>query len=322
MKRWVLVFCVFCSVTAAAQEKIMFWNLENFFDWKNDSTSVSDRDFSALGERRWTRKRFYAKCNAIAKGILWAANEQGGLPDVIGFAEVENAFVLRRLLQTTALRKLDYKIVHYDSPDPRGIDVAMLYRDSRLILRSSKPCHIYDEDSSVVATRDILLAQFTGPEGEELAVLVNHHPSKYGGAASEPRRKLAVLRLKTIADSLINLGVNRVVAVGDFNDTPDNPMYGDLAPTLINIGLPLYKHGHGTIKYDGKWELIDLCFVSSPIGSSQMSIIGIPFLLAPDTGGKKPLRTYSGPRYLGGVSDHCPIWLNLPNNSYICKPDN
>ena len=311
MKRWVLVFCVFCSVAAAAQERIMFWNLENFFDWKNDSTSVSDRDFSSFGDKRWTKKWFYAKCNAVAKGILWAANQQGGLPDVIGFAEVENAFVLRRLLQTTALRKLDYKIVHYDSPDPRGIDVAMLYRSSRMTLRSAKPCHIYNEDSSVVATRDILLAQFTGPEGEDLAVLVNHHPSKYGGAASEPRRRLAVHRLKAIADSLINLGVERVVAVGDFNDTPDNPMYNDLAPTLVNLGLPLYKQGQGSIKYDGKWELIDLIFVSPAIGSPEMEIISIPFLLAKDTAGKKPLRTYSGPRYLGGVSDHLPVWLEI-----------
>ena len=292
----------------------MFWNLENFFDWKNDSTSVSDREFSSFGERRWTKKRFYTKCNAIAKGILWAANQHGGLPDVIGFAEVENSFVLRRLLQTTALRKLDYRIVHYDSPDPRGIDVAMLYRSSRLILRSSKPCHIYNEDSSVVATRDILLAQFTGPEGEDLAVLVNHHPSKYGGAASEPRRKQAVLRLNTIADSLINLGVNRVVAIGDFNDTPENPIYYLLYPPLVNLALPLRQKGAGTIKYDGRWELIDLCFASSSIGSSQMSIIGIPFLLAPDTAGQKPLRTYSGPRYLGGVSDHCPIWISIENN--------
>ena len=292
----------------------MFWNLENFFDWKNDSTSVSDAEFSSFGARRWSKKRFYVKCNAIAKGILWAGSEQGGLPDVIGFAEVENAFVLRRLVQSTALRKLDYRIVHYESPDPRGIDVALLYRQSRLVLRSSKPCHIYNEDSSVVATRDILLAQFTGPGGEDFAVLVNHHPSKYGRTESEPRRRLAVLRLKAISDSLINLGVNRIVAVGDFNDTPDNPMYNLLAPSLINLGLPLYAQGQGTIKYDGKWELIDLFFVSPETGARQMQIISIPFLLAPDTTGQKPLRTYSGPRYKGGVSDHCPVWLSIENN--------
>ena len=192
----------------------MFWNLENFFDYRNDSTSVSDAEFSSFGGKRWNKKRFYAKCNAVAKGILWAGSKMGGLPDVVGFAEVENSFVLRRLIQSTALRKLDYRIIHYESPDPRGIDVAMLYRSSKLTLRSSKPCHIYAPDSSVVATRDILLAQFTGLDGEDFAVLVNHHPSKYGGAESEPRREMAVRRLKSLADSLLNLGVEKIVAAG------------------------------------------------------------------------------------------------------------
>ena len=315
MKRWVLVFCVFCSVAAAAQERIMFWNLENFFDYRNDSTSVSDTEFSSFGERRWSKKRFYTKCNAIAKGILWAAQEHGGLPDVIGFAEVENAFVLRRLIQSTALRKLDYRIIHYDSPDPRGIDVAMLYRSTRLTLRSSKQCHIYETDSSVVATRDILLAHFTGPDGEDFAAIVNHHPSKYGGAASEPRRRQAVLRLKAVTDSLLNLGVDKIIAIGDFNDTPDNPVYGLLEPSLVNLALPLHQKGRGTIKYDGKWELIDLCFSSPATNTPEMVILEIPFLLTSDAaGGKKPLRTYSGPRYKAGVSDHCPIWLSIENN--------
>lgn len=314
MKRWVFVFCMLCSVSAAAQERIMFWNLENFFDYRNDSTSVSDREFSSFGERRWSKKRFYAKCNAVAKGILWAGGENGGLPDIVGFAEVENAFVLRRLVQSTALRKLDYRIIHYESPDPRGIDVAMIYRSSRLTLRSSKACHIYNKDSSVVTTRDILLAQFTGPDGEDFAVLVNHHPSKYGGAASEPRRRQAASRLRSLADSLQNLGIDRIVAMGDFNDTPDNPMYTLLEPSLQNLALPLCKKGLGTIKYDGKWELIDLFFVSPSTKTSEMEILRIPFLLAPDSGGKKPLRTYSGPRYQSGVSDHCPIWLEIDSS--------
>ena len=169
----------------------MFWNLENFFDYRNDSTSVSDAEFSSFGPKRWTRKRFNAKCNAVAKTILWAGGRMGGLPDVVGFAEVENGFVLRRLLQGTALWKTDYTVVHYDSPDPRGIDVALLYRRSRMKLLDAKPCHIYDADSSIMATRDILMAHFVGTGGD-LAVLINHHPSKYGGAASEPRRWRAV----------------------------------------------------------------------------------------------------------------------------------
>ena len=289
--------------------RLMFWNVENFFDWRADSVSTSELEFSSRGERHWTRKRFYAKCNAVAKGILWAASQEGGLPDVIGLAEVENSFVLRRLLQATALRKLDYRIVHFDSPDRRGIDVALLYRSSRLELTDAAPCHLYAQDS-LMHTRDILLARF-GP----LAVLVNHHPSKYGGAAlSEPRRRIAVERLKFLADSLRREGVTRLVAMGDMNDTPSNPVYKLLEPTLTNLAGDLYRQGEGTIKYEGAWELIDMIFASGEARAGPMKILRIPFLMVPDRGhaGEKPLRTYSGPRYEGGVSDHCPVWVNVP----------
>jgi endonuclease/exonuclease/phosphatase family metal-dependent hydrolase len=303
-----LFLCLFLALNPPADSlKVLFWNLENFFDWRNDSTSVADAEFSSFGARRWTRKRFNAKSNAIAKGLLWA-----GAPDVIGLAEVENAFVLKRLLAETALRKMDYKIVHFDSPDSRGIDVALLYRSSRLILADAKPCHLFAADSSVLATRDILLVRFKDPD---IAFLVNHHPSKYGGAAvSEARRQIAVQRLKQLADSLQGLGITRIVAMGDMNDTPANPVYRQLEPTLMNLAEPLYRQGEGTIKYDGAWELIDMIFVSSATGAGPMQILQIPFLMTRDAthAGTKPLRTYSGPRYLGGVSDHCPVMATIP----------
>ena len=337
-----LFLCLFLALSPPADSlRVLFWNVENFFDWRNDSTSVADAEFSSRGVRRWTRKRFYAKCNAIAKAILWAssssANASGsdnfpgtnkgpmspeshhlpsanGMPDVIGLAEVENAFVLRRLLEATALRKLDYRLVHFESPDPRGIDVALLYRSSRLELLDAKPCHLYAADSTVLATRDILLARFIGPDGGDVAFLVNHHPSKYGGVAvSEPRRQIAVLRLKELADSLHRLGVTRILAMGDMNDTPANPLFRQLEPALVNLAEPLHRQGEGTIKYDGAWELIDMFFASPEAGAGPMRILRIPFLTTSDAthAGTKPLRTYSGPRYLGGVSDHCPIGIAL-----------
>lgn len=310
-----MILALWLALTPQADTlRVLFWNLENFFDWRNDSTSVSEAEFSSFGARHWTRKRFEAKCNAVAKGILWAGAENGGLPDAIGLAEVENAFVLKRLLQITALRKLDYRLVHYESPDPRGIDVALLYRSSRLKPKSSKPCHLYNRDSTVMPTRDILLACFQWAEGQEIAFLVNHHPSKYGGVQeSEPRRRAAVERLRFLADSLQSAGIQQIVAMGDFNDTPANPVYRLLEPTLINLAEPLYKQGKGTIKYDGAWELIDLFFVTPALVSARMEILQIPFLQTSDSAhaGTKPLRTYSGPRYLGGVSDHCPVWLTI-----------
>jgi len=316
----------------------MFWNVENFFDWRNDSTTVSDYEFSAAGERHWTWKRFQAKANAFAKALFWVEAETGRLPDIIGLEEVENAFVLRQVLQKTALRKLDYKYVHYDSPDRRGIDVALFYRSSRLELLDSRPCHLFDADS-VLATRDILLCLFQ-KDSAKFAVLVNHHPSKYGGAAeSEPRRRIAVERLRFLADSLAAIGIDRIIAGGDFNDTPDNPVFRLLEPALLPVHEHLFRRGLGTIKYDGKWDLIDHIYLSPALlgapGSSRsfaeeagrladrageesfararMQILRIPFLLTRDTvhSGEKPLRTYTGPRHTGGVSDHLPVLLEL-----------
>ena len=321
--------------------QVMFWNVENFFSWRNDSTTVSDVVFSAAGERHWTWKRFQAKANAFAKALFWVEAETGRLPDIIGLEEVENAFVLRQVLQKTALRKLDYKYVHYDSPDRRGIDVALLYRSSRLELLDSKPCHLFSADT-VMATRDILLCVFQ-KDSAKVAVMVNHHPSKYGGAAeSEPRRRIAVERLRFLADSLESIGIDRIIAGGDFNDTPDNPVFGLLEPVLLPMHMDLFRRGLGTIKYDGIWDLIDHIYVSpafleapvsmppsdsssgnvdrqtdqaeNPSTRVRMQILRIPFLLTRDTvhSGEKPLRTYTGPRHTGGVSDHLPVLLEVP----------
>lgn len=350
--------------------EVMFWNVENFFDWRNDSTTVSDAEFSAAGARRWTWKRFQAKANAFAKAVLWVGDETGRLPDIVGLEEVENAFVLRQVLHKTALRKLDYDYVHYDSPDRRGIDVALLYRSSRLELIDSRPCHLFAADT-VMATRDILLCvfrkrapagRFSATTDRAFAVLVNHHPSKYGGAAeSEPRRRIAVERLRFLADSLEAVGIDRIIAGGDFNDTPGNPVFRLLEPALQPLHTDLYRRGEGTIKFDGKWDLIDHIYVSpallaapetslpalpeasvspmpgqhgepetslpdsavsrsgappssslpAPSARARMQILRIPFLLTRDTvhSGEKPLRTYTGPRHTGGVSDHLPVLL-------------
>ena len=314
---------------------VMFWNVENFYDWRNDSTTVSDEEFSARGERHWSWKKFQAKANAFAKALFWVEGETGRLPDVVGLAEVENAFVLRQVLTKTALRKTDYKYVHYDSPDRRGIDVALLYRPSVLELMESKPCHLFAADT-LMGTRDILLCVFrpktvipglignydgrsvpamTETNGSPFAVLVNHHPSKYGGAAeSDPRRRIAVERLRALADSLAAVGIDRIIACGDFNDTPANPIFRLLEPALVPLHTELYRRGLGTIKYDGKWDLIDHFYVSPALAASSMHILRIPFLLARDTAhsGEKPLRTFQGPRFLGGVSDHLPILLEVP----------
>ena len=316
MRRWLVILFLFAaaSVVRAQETHILFWNLENFFDYHNDSLSTADAEFSSFGERRWTKKRFLTKCHTIAKALFWIGEQQGDMPDVLAFAEVENRYVLWKLLDETPLRKLDYKIVHYNSPDPRGIDVALLYRSERWDLLSSKPCPVVMPGSDRASTRDILqvtLIRKTAPD--TLSILVNHHPSKYGGAtASQIRRQAAVDRLRAVADSLQQRGERHIVALGDFNDTPDNLLYATLPPFLHPLTDSLHRAGRGTIRFNGVWELIDLAFVSESLRKhARMDILPVPFLLVRDGShpGDKPLRTYEGPRYTAGVSDHLPICI-------------
>lgn len=308
---------------------VMFWNLENFFDWKPDSLSASpsDKEFSSFGKKHWTRGRFKAKCSAIAKSVFWVMEQEGRLPDVIGVAEVENRYVLEKLLDWTPLYKADYRIVHFDSSDPRGIDVALLYRSSRLELLEEKPFGVVDRTGARMLTRDILLAKFRRMDGDSIAFLVNHHPSKYGGKTGR-RREAALESLRRLSDSLVGAGCRNIVAMGDFNDTPENPAFGILTDSLegerayssplVNLASELAGRGEGTIRYSGIWELIDMFFVSGNMLADgrvpQMKVLKIPFLTVRDNAhsGEKPLRTYTGPRYSGGVSDHCPILLVIP----------
>lgn len=293
---------------------VMFWNIENFFDWRKDPVldNPSEEEFTSMGKKHWTKAKFNRKCQAIAKTVFYLADEHGLFPDIIGLAEVENRFVLERLLSETSLRRMDYGIVHRDSPDPRGIDVALLYRKNRLKLLRTKAIKVESQNGRLLLTRDILLAEFSLSGGDSLAVLVNHHPSKYG-ANSSWRRDAAMNRLKAVTDSLETVGFKNIIATGDFNDTPESTK--EYSKGMVNLAAPLAAKGQGTIKYSGKWEMIDMFFVSRGLAEGaagiRMRIERVPFLTVRDNthSGEKPLRTYTGPRYTGGVSDHCPITL-------------
>lgn len=317
---------------------VLFWNLENFFDYRDQGTSESDAEFSGRGLRHWTKKRFLTKCNAVAKTLLWTAGQTGRMPDVVAVAEVENRFVLKQLLRETALRKQPWGIAHYESPDHRGIDVGLLWRTDRWDTVCTRACHVFGPDGAVLPTRDILLVQLQrraapAPAVDRWAILVNHHPSKYGGSSSAWRREAAVDRLRELCDSLRAAGWSRIVATGDFNDTADAPLFQRL-DALENLALPLAARGQGTIRFNGRWELIDLFFLSnvpapassglaSPGSAARMTILHPPFLTERDKthSGEKPRRTYIGPRYNGGVSDHRPIHLRLcyPSLAAPCR---
>ena len=292
---------------------VMFWNVENFFDHMDQGTGESDKEFSSYGARHWTKRKFQAKCDDIAKSVLWIGDQYDRMPDIIGLAEVENRGVLWKLLNNTLLRKYDYKIVHFDSGDRRGIDVALLYRGT-VFRKSSHSLTVPVVNGVEMTTRDMLQVCLEDIMGQKINMIVCHHPSKYGGVKeSSSRRNAAMLALKGLCDSLevADYGVP-IVAMGDFNDTPDGEQFRLLDGVLVNESEYLFVEGYGTIRYQGVWELIDMFMVSAELESrSEMDILQIPFLMTYEKKypGMKPLRTYSGPRYVGGVSDHCPIVL-------------
>jgi endonuclease/exonuclease/phosphatase family metal-dependent hydrolase len=283
--------------------------MENFFDHTYEGGGEADKEFSSGGRRHWTAKRFFAKCDAVAKSFMWMGDRYDRMPDVIGLAEVENKEVLVKLLKYTILRKYDYKIIHYDSGDRRGIDVALLYRESVMspVCITLKTPHY---GGKKLSTRDILHSRMRLPDGRNIDFIVNHHPSKFGGeSVSEGRRKAAMTALKELCDSIGNVNI---VAMGDFNDSPEGAAFQLIDNCLVNEGMDLHRKGEGTIRYEGRWELIDM-FLTGPGVESEMEICRMPFHLVREKKhpGLKPFRTYSGPRYIGGISDHLPIVLKI-----------
>ena len=315
MRRLILLMllsAVGFALRAQENEKklAMFWNLENFFDWTDQGTGESDAEFSSYGKRHWTRKRFYTKCDAVSKTIFHIGDLYGKLPDVMGFAEIENREVLEKLCSSTLLRKCGYRIVHFDSSDRRGIDVALLYRTT-CYNHLSTSLRAPETDGKKLQTRDMLHVSLKDLQTDEIYdYIVCHHPSKFGGEESSiPKRLAAMTALKEMCDSL---GNRNIIVMGDFNDVPSAAQFDMLDSSLVNKSDSLHAAGRGTIRYEGKWDLIDMFLVSSNIeGHSVMDIPEVPFLMTRESrhAGEKPLRTYSGPRYIGGVSDHLPVVL-------------
>lgn len=317
------------------QEKLRFafYNLENFFDTQIDST----RDYNAFtpdGEQRWTNYRYYKKRNDIYRVIMSVGDWEA--PSLVGFCEIENETVLGDLLYRTPLKNANYSFVHYHSPDFRGIDVALIYRHDHMQLLSSRPIPVTDPQNPGFRTRDILYAGFALNQLDTLHVYVNHWPSRFGGVlASIPRRMLAALTLRKDIDSLVKAKPHaKIIVMGDFNDTPQDdsiikglrafpPNEPGTGDELVHLFTDKSELGfHGTIKYQHMWQIFDQIMVSRSLfeaafglkfkqGSAKIAVRN--FLLEEDERylGQKLFRTYVGPRYRGGISDHLPVFIDL-----------
>jgi predicted extracellular nuclease len=315
MRRVIVAIMMIILGVGTVHAQIMFWNVENFFDTYDDP-KTADEDFTQSGRYHLTKKKYQDKRNLIAKTILASADSLGTLPHIIALAEVENKRVLTDLIQNTPLAKVGYKIVHKDSRDARGIDVALLYNPFEYALIDSCLLTV-----SQFATRDVLYCQLLSMRDSSLLHLfVNHWPSKRATAGSTDVRREAVSRL--LSDFLGRLIASQpqasILLVGDFNDDPGSNAITQLCAEagLVNLSEPLWKKGLGTIRYHGKWELIDQAIASEALANeTTYSIFAPDYLLEEDKAylGVKPRRTFIGPRYNAGASDHLPITTSGSN---------
>ena len=312
--------------------KIMFWNFENLFNPSND-TPPGDDPFTPAGENHWTKTRLNQKLQKIAKTII--ALGEGELPWIVGFCEAEDDSVINKLIRYTPLSLTKYQSVHYESKDPRGIDVGLLYRKDQLQLLSACPMAVKRLETTGKTYRDILYCLFDIQKKAKLIILVNHWPSRYGGRDfSEQGRLTCAERLNGLADSLSKEWSDAfIVAVGDFNDEPNddsilkglgaNDVKNQTNEKWINLMYEFSeKRDCGTIKHQANWSTFDQILLytanqqgwkSSPIIKGGGKVFSASFLLVDDKvwGGLKPFRTYQGPMYLGGFSDHLPVYCNL-----------
>lgn len=310
-----------------------FYNLENFFDTEVDST-LDYNAFTPDGEQRWTLSRYLTKRNNVFKTIVSMGHVTP--PTLIGFCEVENESVLFDLITRTPLKALDYRIVHFESPDRRGIDVGLIYRKTMLTLLVARPIPVKDTNDVSFLTRDILFASFLHNDSDTVYVYVNHWPSRYGGQLeSVKKRLLAATTLRQHVDSVLNAHpLARIVIMGDFNDTPNDEsiIYGlkafspesiNSTDQLVHLFTSSDELGYeGTLKHQHSWQIFDQIMISQHLYNANEGlrfrrggarIFAPSFLLMDDERhlGKKLYRTYTGPTYIGGFSDHLPVFIDL-----------
>ena len=283
--------------------RIVSYNVENLFDTRHD-TLKNDSSFLPDGMHHWTYRRYQTKIDRIAQVLV----NIGGWESVplVGLCEVENARCLRNLCYK--LRRFHYKYVHYDSPDERGVDVALLYDSTRLSILHSRALSLSLEGDY---TRDILYVSALYEQRDTVHVMMCHLPSQLGGASNTDwKRQRAKSLIQSQIDSILLLQPSaNIVVMGDMNTSAQDDLTG-----MVNLMIPIQKMGQGTHKYQGIWTCLDQFYVSHSIFPQSTAMIFSPqWLLEEDTKylDVQPRRTYVGYRYHDGYSDHLPIVLHL-----------
>ncbi len=338
---FLLLVCVLLSAAAVGQQRfrVMEYNVENLFDTIPDE-SRDDREFLPAGSRGWTSGRYWAKIGKLSRVI--AAVGEDVPPAIVALCEVENDTVLHHLLYRTSLRRWKYDYVISRSPDRRGIDVALLFRPNVFRPTGLSAIRIpYDTEKDERPTRDILHVTGRLVSGDTLDVLLCHFPSRSGGQLlTEDYRCRAARLLKAHADSLKFCRIRpAILMLGDFNDEYSDKSIADClqatsaknakADSINTAGyyvLSAQKSAPdgvcGTYKWRGRWNQLDQIIVNGLLlrpearlrtSWSDCRIVDFPFLLTEDKhhGGLKPHRTYNGPVYSGGFSDHLPMVVDF-----------
>lgn len=313
---------------------VTFYNVENLFDTVNDSL-IFDDERTPEGSYRWTSPRYEKKIehiSAVLSQIGTAITKSS--PDIIGLCEIENRKVIQDLIHHPNLRDKDYGVIHFDSPDERGIDVAFLFKKASYLPTSFKSYRLllFDDLGERNYTRDQLVVSGI-LDGEEIYFIVNHWPSRRGGPSkSKPDRIKAAQLNKRIIDSIKDLNWNsKIISMGDFNDDPRDDSFKKVLKTvgkkgqLDSLGLfnpmeKLFKKGIGSLAYRDKWNLFDQFFMTASLANENRQTYSFWKAMVYDPSHLKtaegkysgyPFRTYSGSSYSGGYSDHFPVYLYL-----------
>lgn len=307
---------------------IASYNIENLFD--TEDSPYDDSEFLPNSPKQWNSEKYQKKLENLSEVILNMHPQKIG-PDVIGLIEVENKKVVEDLMNYGKLSEGKYQIVHYESADKRGIDVALCFKPENIRLIQSNIYRPHDDADTSFFTRDILHVKLLMDEKDTVHFFVNHWPSRRGGEESEERRILVADLLEKKIDSLRTVNIHsKIVVMGDFNDNPSNWSIKEILKAkfqkeevkegnLWNAMADLAVKGVGTHKYKNEWNMLDQFILSYELVHSKKGVrFHQAFVYNPDFIQEKeerfkgsPFRTFVGNKYLGGYSDHFPILLIL-----------